>query len=162
DGFSYHASSVPRSSTSMMSGFPSRFRSATTSWYPIFRPLTMVVARNSGRSAAPSAAAIAISAPQVETIPVMRNLAYLLTLPALAAAAIPADLSGVKPGPITVDSSAASLSVHWRDEAARSWTAEFSLDPKAPLVTAISVDGAPVIARARPFFQCTTGKRRGG
>src|SRR5260370_41391758 len=42
------------------------------------------------------------------------------------------------------------------------WTAEFSLDPKAPLLTAIAMNGAPVITRAQPFLQCTTGKRRGG
>jgi hypothetical protein len=84
-------------------------------------------------------------------------------LPALCAgAAVPVDLSAVKQGSIAVDSGPTSLTVHWKDEAGHLWTAEFSLDPKAPLLTAIAMNGAPVITRARPFFQCTTGKRRGG
>jgi hypothetical protein len=87
----------------------------------------------------------------------------VLVLSALCAgAAVQVDVSAVKPGPIAVDFSPASLTVRWKDEAGRPWTAEFSLDPKAPLITAIAMDGAPVITRARPFFQCTTGKRRGG
>src|SRR5205823_1008144 len=44
----------------------------------------------------------------------------------------------------------------------RPWSAEFSLDPKAPLIRSIQVNGAAVIENARPFYQCTTGKRRGG
>jgi hypothetical protein len=52
--------------------------------------------------------------------------------------------------------------VRWKDEVDAPWRAEFSLDPKAPLLTAIDLNGAPVITHARPFFQCTTGKRRGG
>jgi hypothetical protein len=93
----------------------------------------------------------------------MRKLvcAAMLFAP-LAGAAVPVDLSAVKPGPIAVESAAQSLTVRWKDEAGRPWSAEFSLEPKAPLVTAISLNGAPVIARARPVFQCTTGKRRGG
>jgi hypothetical protein len=93
----------------------------------------------------------------------MRKLAcVLMAMAASAAAAVPVDLSAVKPGPIAVESGAASLTVRWKDESGRPWTAEFSLDPKAPLVTAIAMNGAPVISRARPSFQCTTGKRRGG
>src|SRR5229473_301971 len=72
------------------------------------------------------------------------------------------DLSAVRPGPVTVTSTPGSATVRWTDEANRPWTAEFSLDPKAPLITAIAVNGAAVIERARPFYQCTTGKRRGG
>jgi hypothetical protein len=79
-----------------------------------------------------------------------------------AGAAVPVDLSAVKQGPVTVDSGTTSLTVRWKDEAARPWTAEFSLDPKGPLLTAISSGGEPVITGARPFLQCTTGKRRGG
>ena len=93
----------------------------------------------------------------------MRKLASgLLLLAMCAAAAVPVDLSAYRTGAITVDSGLASLTVHWKDEAGSPWTAEFSLDPKAPLITSIAVNGAPVIARARPWFQCTTGKRRGG
>jgi hypothetical protein len=77
-------------------------------------------------------------------------------------AAVPVDLSAVKPGPIAVDSGPNSLTVRWKDESGGPWSAEFSLDPKLPLLTAISMNGAPLITRARPFFQCTTGKRRGG
>ncbi len=77
-------------------------------------------------------------------------------------AAVPLDVSGVRPGPVTVTSTADSATAHWSDEANRAWTAEFSLDPKAALVTAIQVNGALVVDHARPFFQCTTGKRRGG
>ncbi len=79
-----------------------------------------------------------------------------------AAMAVPLDVSGVRPGPVTVTSTATSVTAHWNDEVNRPWTAEFSLDPKAPLVRAIAVSGAAVIERARPFYQCTTGKRRGG
>jgi len=81
-------------------------------------------------------------------------------------AAAPLDVSGVRPGPVTVTSTADSVTAHWSDEANREWTAEFSLDPKAALITAIrvngAVNGAAVVDHARPFFQCTTGKRRGG
>ncbi len=93
----------------------------------------------------------------------MWKLLGLLALSALhATAAVPVDLSGVKPGPVSVESSSTALTVHWKDEAGRAWTAEFSLDPKSPLITAIAMNNEPVIARARTFFQCTTGKRRGG
>jgi len=93
----------------------------------------------------------------------MRKLVCALVLLAAGAvAAVQVDLSAVKPGPIAVDSSSTSLTVRWKDEAGRPWTAEFSLDPKAPLLTAIAMNNTPVIVRARPFFQCTTGKRRGG
>jgi hypothetical protein len=80
----------------------------------------------------------------------------------LLPAAVPLDVSAVRPGPVTVTSTDASVTVHWSDEANRAWTAEFSLDPRSPLITTIAVGGAPVVARARPYFQCTTGKRRGG
>jgi hypothetical protein len=76
--------------------------------------------------------------------------------------AVELDVSAVRPGPVTVTATRASATVRWTDEANRPWTAEFSLDPKAPLITAISVNGAAVIERARPYYQCTTGKRRGG
>ncbi len=77
-------------------------------------------------------------------------------------AAVPIDVSGVKQGPVTVSAGAQSVTVAWTDEADRHWTAEFSLEPRAPLITAISVNGSAVISQARPFYQCTTGKRRGG
>jgi hypothetical protein len=91
----------------------------------------------------------------------MKYAAALLLLCRLASA-VSLDVSGVRPGPVTIAGTATAATVHWTDEANRSWTAEFSLNPKAPLITAIAVNGAPVIERARPFYQCSTGKRRGG
>jgi hypothetical protein len=88
-------------------------------------------------------------------------LIALLYLPA-AIGAVPVDLSGVRPGPISVTESANSLTVKWPAENNRTWTAEFSLDPKTPLITAMSVEGKPVIQRARPWYHVETGKRRGG
>src|SRR5947209_8646347 len=77
-------------------------------------------------------------------------------------AAAPLDISGVRPGPVTLASTPDSATAQWNDEAGRTWTAEFSLDPKAALITAIKVNGALVVDHARPFYECTTGKRRGG
>lgn len=77
-------------------------------------------------------------------------------------AAVPFDQSGVRAGPVTVTSTADAVTVHWSDEANHPWSAEFSLDPKAPLIRSIQVNGAAVVENARPFYQCTTGKRRGG
>ena len=91
----------------------------------------------------------------------MKYAAALLLLCRLALA-VPIDLSGVRPGPVTIAATTTSATVHWSDEANRPWTAEFSLNPKAPLITAIAVNGSLVVERARPFYQCTTGKRRGG
>src|SRR5260370_24193870 len=94
----------------------------------------------------------------------MKSAAGILPLLLLCrlAAAVTLDVSGIRPGPVTVTSTATSATVHWNDEADRPWTAEFSLEPRAPLITAIAAGGAKVIERARPFYQCTTGKRRGG
>src|SRR5580658_2730458 len=57
------------------------------------------------------------------------------------------DISGLKPGPITVDSNPATLTVHWNDEKSRPWEAVFSLSPsvRQPLISAISVEGKKVI-----------------
>ena len=72
------------------------------------------------------------------------------------------DVSGVRAGPITVDSTPAAFTVHWKDESSRPWEAVFSLDPKQPLLSAVSIEGRKVIERAQPFYRCETGKRRGG
>ena len=85
----------------------------------------------------------------------------LLTLPALGQS-ISVDLSGVRPGPVRVESSGSNLRVEWPDERGRTWTADFSLDASKPLIHAISVAGKPVLNSIRPFYQCQTGKRRGG
>src|SRR5712691_782784 len=92
----------------------------------------------------------------------MKTLAALLLGASQWAGAVSLDVSGVRPGPVTLTSNEASATVRWSDEANRPWTAEISLDPKAPLITAISVNGAAVIERARPYYQLTTGKRSGG
>ena len=80
----------------------------------------------------------------------------------MPAQTIPADLTGVKPGPVTVDSTPTALAVHWKDERQRPWEAVFSLDPRQPLLSAVSVEGRKVIEGARPFYRCETGRRRGG
>jgi hypothetical protein len=89
---------------------------------------------------------------------------YLLQ-PALPVAA-PFDSSAVKPGPIAVETAADQITVTWPDEAGRTWRAEFSLrrdrGRNQPLITAISVNGKPVVERAAPVYRVTTGKRRGG
>src|SRR6185503_15163814 len=92
----------------------------------------------------------------------MRILATLLVAAAPLAAAIPADLSGVKPGPVRVTSTAEALSVEWTDGESKPWRADFSLDPARPLITAIAAGGRTVIERARPVYEVSTGKRRGG
>src|SRR5579871_338410 len=93
----------------------------------------------------------------------MRMSICVFLLSAISAgAAVPVDVSGVKPGPVSVNYGTASLTVSWKDETDHTWTAEFSLDLKAALLSAIATDGHPVITKARVFLQCTTGKRRGG
>jgi hypothetical protein len=91
------------------------------------------------------------------------GLFRFLLQPALPAAA-PFDSSAVRPGPVTVQSSAGSVVVMWPDESSRAWKAEFSLATarNAPLITAISVDGKRIVDRATPVYRVTTGKRRGG
>src|SRR5438045_7122779 len=92
----------------------------------------------------------------------MRELALMTIALVSLQAAVPFDSSGVRPGPVTLTSTADSATAHWSDDANRAWTAEFSLEPRAALITAIKVNGALVVDHARPFYQCTTGKRRGG
>lgn len=75
---------------------------------------------------------------------------------------IPFDGSGVRPGPIHLETKSDSVAVSWADERSRTWTATFSLLPRQPLITAIAVKGRPVLERATPIYRCHTGKRRGG
>ena len=75
---------------------------------------------------------------------------------------VPADISGVRPGPVGVRTEATSVIVTWPDESAKTWRAEFSLEIAKPLITAISVDGKNIVERANPVYRCSTGKRRGG
>jgi len=53
------------------------------------------------------------------------------------AAIVPADISAVRQGPVTVSITADTLTVRWPDESSRIWTAEFSLDTQKPLITRI-------------------------
>ena len=90
-------------------------------------------------------------------------LATLVLIPVQApAVSVPLDLTGVRPGPISVVRSDDSVTVTWPDETARVWRATFSLDPAQPLITSIGPDGEAVVRNARPFYQGETGKRRGG
>jgi hypothetical protein len=100
-----------------------------------------------------------------DIVPALRGvvLAAVTLIPRSAAAAsVPLDLSGVRPGPIAVARGEDAVVVTWPDETGRVWHATFSLDPAKPLVTSIGADGEPVVRDARPFYQGETGKRRGG
>jgi hypothetical protein len=81
---------------------------------------------------------------------------------AVHATTITADLTAVKPGPITVASADQSLTVNWNGVANETWQAGFSLDSAKPLITSISVNGREIVSRGRPWFRLTTGKRTGG
>jgi hypothetical protein len=86
-----------------------------------------------------------------------------LFLPVLAAAAtVPADLSGVRPGPVRVTSTADSIQVEWSDAASRKWQAVFSLDSAKPLITSIGLGANHIVERAQPVYRGATGIRRGG
>src|SRR3954471_23688550 len=90
----------------------------------------------------------------------MRSLLFLIPLVSMAAI-VPADISGVRPGPVTVSASADTLTVRWPDEASRIWTAEFSLDTEKPLITRIGVAETSVVRNGTPQYWGTTGNRRG-
>src|SRR3982751_986971 len=86
----------------------------------------------------------------------------ILFIPILCVAAIvPAEISGVRPGPVTVSASTESITVRWPDETSRMWSAEFSLNSERPLITAIGVNSTPVVRAAYPQYWAVTGKRRG-
>ncbi|HEY3835766.1 MAG TPA: hypothetical protein VGL72_04315, partial [Bryobacteraceae bacterium] len=87
-------------------------------------------------------------------------LVWLCLSPAWAALSV--DVSGVRPGPITVNPTASSVEVHWKDERSRSWTAAFSLNVPGPVIASVEVEGKRIIERGQPFYQAETGKRRGG
>ena len=74
----------------------------------------------------------------------------------------PLDLSGIQRGPVMLEQKADAFLVRWLDETSRSWTAEFSLEPGKPLLTAIRAGDEPVVTQAYPLYWCETGKRRGG
>src|SRR4051812_12093211 len=90
----------------------------------------------------------------------MRSLIFLIPVISVAAT-VPADVSAVRPGPITVSASTESITVRWPDETQRMWSAEFSLNSDRPLITAIGVGSTPVVRGAYPQYWAVTGKRRG-
>ena len=96
----------------------------------------------------------------------MKRLVTLFLLGCSSALAygtpITPNVSAVKDGPISVVSSAQSLTVGWDDTANHHWQTIFSLDSTKPLITAISVDGRNIVELANPYYRCSTGKRRGG
>lgn len=73
-----------------------------------------------------------------------------------------ADVSGVRPGPVSVTLEGQRLEVAWSDGARQRWKAVFALDATKPLITEISADGRAIVKGARPYFHVTTGKRVGG
>src|SRR5215469_13159452 len=85
-----------------------------------------------------------------------------LTAASTFGAILPVDISGVRPGPISVTATSNSITVNWQDGASRPWSTEFSLDSTKPLITRISVSGKVVVDRANPVYRASTGKRRGG
>ena len=90
-------------------------------------------------------------------------LSVLLLLPqAAAAATVPLDISGVRPGPIGVVRAEETVAISWPDETGREWRAVFSLDPAKPLIVSIGTGTDAIVRDARPFYQGETGKRRGG
>ncbi|MFL6450505.1 MAG: hypothetical protein ACJ746_22920 [Bryobacteraceae bacterium] len=80
----------------------------------------------------------------------------------VAARVLPVDLSRYSSGAIRVERQTDSLDVIWKDRESGDWKATFSLDSTKPLITAIRNGAQVVIARARPVYSVTTGKRRGG
>jgi hypothetical protein len=92
----------------------------------------------------------------------MRWVACLISAQAILLAAVKADLSAYRPGPVRVSLRGPALEVEWKDEAARAWRAVFSLEPQSALIREISAGGARVLENADPIYAVTTGKRRGG
>jgi hypothetical protein len=75
---------------------------------------------------------------------------------------ITADISAVRPGPITVVASNDELDIVWKDSRNHEWKTVFALDNKLPLITLISSDGIKIVEKAVPFYRCSTGVRTGG
>jgi hypothetical protein len=91
----------------------------------------------------------------------LRTLVLLVPVFGMAAP-VPLDLSGVKPGPITVTQEGDTALVRWQDSSNQGWEASFNLEPARPLIAAIKTGGAVVIQNAVPLYSAETGKRRGG
>ncbi len=78
--------------------------------------------------------------------------AFLAARPVSFAASVPADLSGIGAGPVSVVSEDESLTVTWPDRDGGQWRAAFSLDPEKPLITAITLGGKVILQGGRPFL----------
>ncbi len=63
---------------------------------------------------------------------------------------------------VTATQSPDAIRVSWQDEKNLPWTAEFSKDPKKPLITAIKQGDKTILKDARPSYWIESGKRRGG
>ncbi len=92
----------------------------------------------------------------------VKAMVGLFSAAVLHAAVVPFDMAGPGPGTIQVSPGADSVSVSWKDKAERPCSAVFSLDPAAPLIRSIGINGKPVVSRAQPVYRASTGKRRGG
>jgi hypothetical protein len=90
------------------------------------------------------------------------SFALLIGSANLSAKTIPADISGVKPGPVTVTNDNSALQIAWEDGSRHHWQATFALDTAKPAIAGVQVDGRPVLEGARPVYRCSTGKRTGG
>ncbi|MDQ2901128.1 MAG: hypothetical protein M3Y07_15215 [Acidobacteriota bacterium] len=90
------------------------------------------------------------------------SICLALGCSALIAETMKLDVSAVRPGPISVESTSGSVTVHWKDASERNWAAEFSLDSARPLIASVAIEGKKIIERAQPFYRVETGKRRGG
>ena len=96
------------------------------------------------------------------TVARLRFFGLLAFSSTVLAAPVSIDLSGWKPGPVTVVHENATAVVRWRDAQDRNWEAVFDLEPARPLIAAIRVQGKTVVQSAVPLYNCQTGKRRGG
>src|SRR4051812_26906227 len=90
------------------------------------------------------------------------RLLCCITPAALVGAPVSMDLSGVKPGPVTVTAEGGYAVVRWQDNKQQPWEAQFDLEPGRPLIAAIRVNGRVVVQDVAPLYNCQIGKRRGG
>jgi hypothetical protein len=90
------------------------------------------------------------------------SFALLIASANLPAKTIPADISGVKSGPVIVTNDNGALQITWEDGNRRHWQATFALNTVKPVIAGVQVDGHAVLEGARPVYRCSTGKRTGG
>ena len=75
----------------------------------------------------------------------MKSIIILLATALTAlAAVVPFDLAAPGPGSITVGTTADAALVNWKDKSGRPCSAQFSLDPAKPLITAIAAPSRTV------------------